>query len=330
MGYRQLTQEQRYQISALRVAGKSQRQIATILGCHNSTVCRELHRNATAGGYQAALAQQRSDQRRRQANKAHKRASSLIDWVSRLIQKRWSPDQIAGLMARLGQLRVSRQWIYDLILRDRANGGKLWTYGRHSRRRRAQRDLAKRAGLGKIPNRTGIEHRPAEIDRRLEVGHWEGDTVLHGHKQSGIVTLVERRSGYLLAGRLARVTADLTTSAIIRLMTPIRGAVSTLTLDNGSEFADHQRMAKALSMATYFCDPYCSGQRGTNENTNGLIRQYYPKGTDFSAVSQRALNRVVDEINNRPRKRLGYRTPAEVFWGEYSGALPTSGAALIV
>ena len=114
------------------------------------------------------------------------------------------------------------------------------------------------------------------------------------------------------------------------MLTPIRGAVHTLTLDNGSEFADHQRMAAALSMATYFCDPYCSGQRGTNENTNGLLRQYHPKGTDFSKVSQRALNRVVEEFNNRPRKRLGYRTPAEVFWGEYSGALRTSGAAIIV
>lgn len=330
MGYRQLTQEQRYQISALLVAGKSQRQIATMLGCHSSTISREIKRNGTSKGYQAEPAQRSSEQRRRQAAKTHKRVSSLIDWVSRLIRKRWSPDQIAGLMARMGELRVSRQWIYDLILRDRAKGGKLWTYGRHSRRRRAQRSLAKRAGLGKIPNRTGIEHRPPEVDQRLTVGHWEGDTVLHGHKQSGIVTLVERRSGYLLAGQLGRITAELTTSTIVRLMKPIRGAVSTLTLDNGSEFADHQRMAAALSMATYFCDPYCSGQRGTNENTNGLLRQYYPKGTDFSKVSQRALNRVVDELNNRPRKRLGYRTPAEVFWGEYSGALGTSGAALIV
>lgn len=158
----------------------------------------------------------------------------------------------------MGELRVSRQWIYDLILRDRAKGGKLWTYGRHSRRRRAQRSLAKRAGLGKIPNRTGIEHRPPEVDQRLTVGHWEGDTVLHGHKQSGIVTLVERRSGYLLAGQLGRLTAELTASTIVRLMKPIRGAIRTLTLDNGSEFADHQRMAAALSMATYFCDPYCS------------------------------------------------------------------------
>lgn len=329
MGYRQLTQEQRYQISALLVAGKSQRQIAFLLGCHSSTVSRELRRNGTSQGYQADRAHQISDGRRRLAAKAHKRVYSLIDWVSRLIRKRWSPDQIAGVMTRLGALRVSRQWIYDLIHRDRARGGRLWTYGRHPRRRRSQRSLAKRAGLGKIPNRTGIEHRPPEVDRRDRLGHWEGDTVLYGHKQSGVATLVERRSGYLLAGQLNRVTASLTTSAIIRLMRPIQGAVKTLTLDNGSEFADHQSMARALSMGTYFCDPYRSGQRGTNENTNGLLRQYFPKGTNFANVSQRELNGVVEEINNRPRKRLGYRTPAEVFWGEYSGALPTSGAAFI-
>ncbi len=163
MGYRQLTQEQRYQISALLVAGKSQRQIATLLGCHSSTISRELRRNGTSQGYQADRAHRSSEQRRSLATKAHKQVYTLIDWVSSLIRKRWSPDQIAGVMARLESLRVSRQWIYDLIHRDRIKGGTLWTYGRQPRRRRCQRSLAKRAGLGKIPNRTGIEHRPRRL-----------------------------------------------------------------------------------------------------------------------------------------------------------------------
>lgn len=330
MGYRQLTQAQRYQISALLTVGRSQREIAETLGCHNTTINREIRRNSGVAGYDPDQAQHRSEYRRRTARKAHKRVSSLIHCVSDLIRKRWSPDQIAGVLARIGSgIRVSRQWIYALIQRDRAAGGTLWQYCRLPKRRRDQRDRAKSAGLGKIPNRTGIEQRPAAVETRLSLGHWEGDTVLHGHKQSGIATLVERRSGYLLAGLLPKIKSVLTADAIIRLLRPVRGAVKTLTLDNGSEFADHQRMTEALSMATYFCDPYCSGQRGTNENTNGLIRQYFPKGTDFSKVAQRALNRVVEELNNRPRKRLGYRTPAEVFWGEYSGALKTSGAALI-
>lgn len=330
MGYRQLTQAQRYQISALLTVGRSQRQIAETLGCHNTTISREIRRNSGGAGYEPDQTQHQSEQRRACAYKAHKQLSSLIHWVSGLIRKSWSPDQIAGVMALIGSgIRVSRQWIYELIQRDRRAGGDLWSFCRQPRCRRDQRQQAKQAGLGKIPNRTGIEQRPAAVETRLTIGHWEGDTVLYGHKQSGIATLVERRSGYLLAGRLPQIRSTLTANAIIRLLKPIRGAIKTLTLDNGSEFAEHQRMAEALNMATYFCDPYCSGQRGTNENTNGLIRQYHPKGTDFSTISQQALNQVVDELNNRSGKRLGYRTPAEIFWGEYSGVLKTSGAALI-
>ena len=165
------------------------------------------------------------------------------------------------------------------------------------------------------------------------LSYWEGDTVIQGHKQSGLVTLVERRSGYLLAARLPKLSAELTQKAMIRLLKPRRSAVQTITLDNGSEFADHETVAKVVTAATYFCDPYCSGQRGTNENTNentnGLIRQYFPKGTDFRQVTDAKLRKVVEKLNDRPRKRLGYRTPAQVFLGEYSGALNTAGAALV-
>jgi IS30 family transposase len=175
----------------------------------------------------------------------------------------------------------------------------------------------------------GIEHRPAEVDERRFIGHWEGDAVIHGHKQSGLVILVERRSGYLLAARLPRLSAQLTQAAMIRLLKPRRGAVQTITLDNGSEFAGHKAVAKAVTAMTYFCDPYCPGQRGSNESTNGLIRQYFPKGTDFRQVTDAELRKVVRKLNDRPRKRLGYRTPAQVFLGEYSGALDTAGAALI-
>ncbi len=232
-------------------------------------------------------------------------------------------------MAPLAGVGVSHQWIYALIWDDKARGGDLWQHLRQPKRRSKHRAQAKSAGLGKIPNRVGIEHRPAEVDDRRFIGHWEGDTVVQGHKQSGLVTLVERRSGYLLAARLPKLSADLTQRAMIRLLKPRRGAVQTITLDNGSEFADHETVAKAVTAATYFCDPYCSGQRGTNENTNGLIRQYFPKGTDFRQVTDAKLRKVVEKLNDRPRKRLGYRTPAQVFLGEYSGALDTAGAALV-
>lgn len=320
MKYRQLTQTQRYQISALRVAGKSQRQIAAVLGCHNSTISRELRRNSIQG-YEPESAQHQANTRRRAAFKHHKRVPWLTNWISKRLKEYWSPEQIAGFMSRMeSPVQVSHQWIYDLIHRDRLQGGKLWRYCRH-RNNRGRKRRAKEAGLGKIPNRVGIECRPQEIEDRATLGHWEGDTVLQGHKQSGMVTLVERRSGYLLAGRLQRFTASQTARTVIRLLKPIRGAAKTLTLDNGSEFAEHEQMAGELNLSAYFCDPYCSGQRGTNENANGLLRQYYPKGTNFAKLSQTHINRVVEQLNNRPRKRLGYRTPAEVFWGEYSGAL---------
>ncbi|MDN6323137.1 MAG: IS30 family transposase, partial [Halomonas sp.] len=227
----------------------------------------------------------------------------------------------SGCMAPLAGIGVSHQWIYSLIWDDRAQGGDLWRHLRQPKRRSKHRAQAKSAGLGKIPSRVGIEHRPAEVDARLVIGHWEGDTVIQGHKQSGLVTLVERRSGYLLAARLPRVSAELTQAAMIRLLKPRRGAVKTI--------AGHIAVGKAVTAKTYFCDPYCSGQRGSNENTNGLIRQYFPKGTDFRQVTDAELRKVVEKLNDRPRKRLGYRTPAQVFLGEYSGALDTAGAALI-
>ncbi len=307
----------------------SQRQIARALGIHNSTVSRELRRNASPEGYDPGQAQAFSDRRRRTAWKVTKRLPSLMRWVTDQLANEWSPQQISGFMANANGAYVSHQWIYSLIWDDKARGGDLWRCLRQPKRRSKYRAQAKSAGLGKIPNRIGIEHRAAEVDARLRIGHWEGDTMLKGHKQSGLVTLVERRSGYLLAARLPNITAELTQKAMIRLLKPRRGAVQTVTLDNGSEFANHETVAQAVTAAVYFCDPYCSGQRGTNENTNGLIRQYYPKGTDFRQVTDAELRRTVNKLNDRPRKRLGYRTPAQVFLGEYSGALDTAGAALI-
>ncbi|MDI4637432.1 MULTISPECIES: IS30 family transposase [Halomonadaceae] len=329
MRYRQLTQKQRYQIFARLETGASQRQIASELGIHSSTVSREIRRNAVCHGYDPEQAQTPSDWRRRLAWKTTKRLPSLIRWITRQLRDEWSPEQISGFMANVNGTRVSHEWIYSLIRDDKARGGHLWRALRLPQQRRYHRHLAKRAGLGKIPNRVGIEHRPTEVENRLHIGHWEGDTILKGHKASGLVTLVERRSGYLLAARLPHITAWRTASAMIRLLKPRRGAVKSITLDNGSEFAEHRQVAQAISASVYFCAPYRSSQRGTNENTNGLIRQYFPKGTDFQRVSDADLRRVVEKLNNRPRKRFGYRTPAQVFLGEHSGALETAGAALI-
>jgi IS30 family transposase len=331
MEYRQLTQTQRYQILALRSTGLSMREVATMVGCHNSSVSRELRRNlAVDADYKPEEAQALSDARRRSALKANKRNAGVIMWIKERIRHAWSPQQIAGFMRRFWEegIQVSHQWIYALIYRDKANGGDLWSYCRLPLSRRNRRQMAKSAGLGKIPNRVGIEARDEAIDKRQVIGHWEGDTVLKGHKDSALVTLVERRSGYLKMAILEAVTADNTAKAIVRLLAPIRGAVKTITFDNGSEFAAHETVSKALTAKAFFCDPYMSCQRGTNENTNGLIRQYFPKGTDFSQLRQSDIRKVENALNGRPRFRLGFRTPAEIFLGEYSGVLETSGAAL--
>jgi IS30 family transposase len=262
-----------------------------------------------------------------ESNEATAKPDSLGDCSTAQLMDEWSPQQISGFMANANGVYVSYQWIYALIGDDKKHGGELWRRLRLPRQQRYQRQLAKHAGLGKIPHREGIEQRPAEVEERRHIDHWEGDTVLKGHKESGLVTLVERRSGYLLAARLPKITSTGTAKAMTRLLEPRRGAVQTITLDNGSEFAEHRQVAKAVSAKTV---PYRSCQRGTNENTNGLIHQYFPKGADFRKVSDSALRRVVAKLNNRSRKRLGYRTPAQVFLGEYSGALKTAGAALNV
>jgi IS30 family transposase len=331
MEYRQLTQAQRYQILALRSTGLSMREVGKIVGCHNSSVSRELRRNlATGTDYKPEEAQALSETRRRSALKANKRNAGVIMWIKERIRHAWSPQQITGFMRRFCKagIQISHQWIYDLIYRDKVNGGDLWTYCRLPVSRRNRRQLAKSAGLGKIPNRVGIAARDEAVDHRLTLGHWEGDTVLKGHKDSGLVTLVERRSGYLKMAILEAVSAGNTAKAIVRLLAPIRGAVKTITFDNGSEFASHEMVSKALTAKAFFCDPYMSCQRGTNENTNGLIRQYFPKGTDFAQLRKSDIRKVENALNNRPRVRLGFRTPAEIFLGEYSGALETSGAAL--
>jgi len=281
MEYRQLTQPQRYQIHARYDLGMSQRQIGRELNLHSSTISREIRRNATAGGYDPEQAHTLSDHRRRTATKWTKRLPGMVAAVAGRLREEWSPQQISGFMEPLASVNVSHQWIYFLIWDGKARGGDLWRHPRQPKRRNKHRTHAKSAGLGKIPNRVGIEHRPDEIDDRRFIGHWEGDTVIQGQKPSGLVTLVERRSGYLLAERLPWISAELTQAAMIRLLKPRRGAVQTITLDNGSEFAGHEAVAKAVTAAMYFFDPYCSGQRETNENTNGLIRQYFPKRTNF-------------------------------------------------
>jgi len=309
--YRQLTQEERYQISALRQLGHTQRQIAQLLGRSPSTISRELRRNQEGDGYAAESAQQITDTRRRAARKAHKRIPELIAWVEGRLREDWSPEQIAGSARAMGYLLVSHEWIYRHIERDRAAGGELYRHLRH-RRKRYRKRYGSQERRGRIIDRVGIEERPAVVDERSRLGDWEGDTV-RGKGRSALVTLVERKSLQVVIQKVERVTAEQTAAAITQRLGAVAERVATITFDNGKEFAYHRQVAEALNCEVYFARPYHSWERGTNENMNGLIRQYFPKGTDFDQVTDEEIAAVERKLNLRPRKRLGYRAPIEVF-----------------
>lgn len=309
--YRQLTQEERYQISALMELEWPQAEIARKLGRDRSTISREVHRNRQGKRYQATTAQRMSDKRRREAAKDHKRIAPLIEWVEkRLAADQWSPEQIAGSMASFGSSLVSHEWIYRHLERDRAKGGKLYLHLRHKRKKYRKR-YGSGTRRGPIPNRRDIAERPQVVERRSRIGDWEGDSVV-GPGPAALVTLVERKSGTTVIRKVERSTAELTAKAIVSALGPWLGQVKTLTLDNGSEFAHHTVVTEQLGCKVYFARPYHSWERGTNENTNGLIRQYFPKGTDFSKISKEQIQEVEDKLNLRPRKRLSYKAPIEL------------------
>lgn len=313
-----LTQKQRIELGLLLRLGHTQRQIATVLVVSPSTVSRELHRNGRASGrYHAARAWRLARARRTAANALRVKLLTnpeLAALVEQRLQRNDSPEQIAGwLRATKAKLRVATQTIYDwiylhakhLLSHLHCRKGK-YRRTRASSLRKAKRDAAKEVRR--------ITARPASILNRNRYGHWEGDTVV-GHDRSGcIATFVERKSGYLFAVKLERGTAAAFAAAASASFAAVPPHYRrTLTLDNGSEMADYEAVERHTGLQVYFAHPYHSWERGTNENTNGLLRFYFPKKMGFAHLTQAQLDRAVQELNTRPRKRLGYRTPAEVF-----------------
>jgi len=309
---RHLSMEEREIISQMRCRRRKPATIARRLGRHRSTICRELARNGQAGKYWAVRAQRRAEGRRRTRPLVAKvDRPKLHGEVCRGLENYWSPDQISGRLRRdhprASSCRVSHQTIYRWIRQqpDRAYWESFLRFGGKRRRRRDQR--------GKIPRTVHIEGRPAAVNHRSRYGDWEGDTVIGARRQSALVTHVERKSGYLLAAKLAARTSAEVNRASQQLFAPIHPQLRrTLTLDNGKEFAGHEELSCSIGMPIYFTQPYAAWQRGTNENTNGLLRQFYPKGTDLRPISDTQLGQVVVLLNDRPRKRLRYRTPSEV------------------
>lgn len=333
MSYRQLTPQERYAIHILSVAGFSHREIGRRLGRHHTTIGREKRRNGPPHSdlaiYRDDFGQRQSEVRRRSIVRPRRRADHKPLWryVLRGLGRCWSPEQIAGRV-RLDHpddplMRIAPETVYRWIYEDAAAGGVLYRHLRRAhRRRRRQRRFG--AGRGYIPGRVGIERRPGVVERRRRFGDWESDTV-EGAKGKGLIaTHVERRSRYLVTVRLEDKTADLFAERTIRAFRTIpRAWRCTMTADNGKEFARFKKIEEKTGLTVYFADPYSAWQRGTNENTNGLLRQYFPKGCDFTAVSTKDLAAATRAINHRPRKCHGYRTPYEVFTEARSGALGT-------
>ena len=320
MSYRQLTQEQRYQIYALMRADFSQRQIAAELSVHPSTISRELRRGRGRRGYRPKQAQEKARARQRRRSRP-RIAAATWRLVETLLRQQWSPEQIAGRLRHEGRARLSHERIYQHVYRDKARGGTLHLHLRCRKVRRKR--YGKHSRRGQIPNRVSIEARPKVVAARRRVGDWEADTVIGKGRQAALVSLVERKSKLTLLGRVARHTAEEVARVAVALLAPVAAQVHTITADNGREFVRHEEIASRLAARFYFAHPYAAWERGVNENTNGLVRQYFPKGLAFGAITAAEVRRAQERLNNRPRKTLGFRTPNEVFFKERRVALTT-------
>jgi len=319
MSYTQLTREQRYQIYALMKAGHNQTRIAILVGCHKSTISRELRRNRGQKGYRPYQADELAFDRQCDAYRA-RIAWQTWQQVERLLRQEWSPEQIAGRLKREKQPTVSHECIYLYVYADKRRGG---TLHRHLRSQKKQRKrYSGYIRRGQIPNRTSIEQRPQIVASKRRFGDWEADTVIGARHKGGILSVVERKSKLTRLRKLATKGAAEMKDNSIELLAPLAAKVHTITVDNGKEFCDHELIAAGLQARIYFAHPYASWERGLNENTNGLVRQYFPKKHDFASITNAEVQRVEDLLNNRPRKTLGYRTPNEVFFKERSVALP--------
>ena len=310
--YKQLTREERYQIYALKTAGHNQVEIAEVIGRHKSTISRELARNRGLRGYRPKQANSFAINRR-QAKASQRISSAAWIRVRRLLREEWSPEQISNWLRLEENTCISPEWIYQHILQDKEAGGTLYTNLRCQKQRKKRYGTSERRG--QLKGRVSIDERPEVVDKRSRIGDWEVDTVIGKQGGAVLVTLVERKTRWSVLAKAPNRTAREVSSVILDHLQPLSSQVKTLTYDNGKEFALHQDIAKGLDACGYFAHPYHSWERGLNENTNGLVRQYFPKGQDLSGVTDAEVQSVMDKLNNRPRKCLGFKTPNQVFFG---------------
>jgi len=308
-----LTEAERYEISALLVAGHTQTFIAKQLRRDKSVISREIRRNADQRGcsYNPDLAQRKYAQRLRDKPKLVKFTKEICDRMLDLLAQELSPEQIKGKCELQGLPMVSHERIYQYIWEDKKRKGHQHEYLRTSGKRYRKRGASKdRRGI--IKGRIGIEHRPKRVDLKEDFGDLEIDTIIGRNHKQAIVTINDRATGYLWMKKVPFRTAELVQKATVELLLPIKDLLTTITSDNGKEFANHQRISKELDLDFYFARPYHSWERGANENLNGLIRQCIPKRSDFSQICPNYILEVQEKLNNRPRKRFNYLSPKEV------------------
>lgn len=312
--YHHLTPQQRSQIEALKKHRLSNSAIAAQLGVDRATIGREIKRNRARGGYRGGSASTKAAARRAHASTSpRKMTPELVALIEeKLTLEQWSPDQISGWLAKEGNGDISAECIYQHIWNDKKQGGTLHKQLRHGGKKYNKRK-GKNTWRGIIHGRVDIDQRPPIVDEKSRIGDWEGDTIAGANHQSAILSHVERHSKYTRLHKLIAATANNTTAATVQDLRAHKDKVITITYDNGKEFAGHQRVAEILNATVFFAKPYHAWERGLNEHTNGLVRQYFPKGTDFHRVSDEDIALVEKKLNNRPRKVLGYQTPSEVF-----------------
>jgi transposase, IS30 family len=318
--YQQLTSEERYIMSHLLKQGFNQSEVARQMDRHRCTISRELSRNSYRGvdsSYRYSRAHREAVARRRRSRRNRHYTVRDFAIVRRFLKKGWSPEQIVGIIRRfkLMERRMSHETIYQYIWRDKAAGGQLWRYLRQSSKQRRKRYSAYDS-RGRLAGKRHISERPSSVETRRIRGHWEIDTVVGRGSKDCIVTLVERKSGYVLIGKLPDRTTRSLNKRCIKLQKREPTLFRTITADNGTEFHQYPEIEKATGTKFFFANPYHSWERGTNENTNGLIRQYIPKGASMKDLTQAQCDRIAKKLNTRPRKRHGFKTPEEILYGK--------------
>lgn len=318
MKYRQLTPQDRYILGALKKQGLSIQAIADQLGFHRSTIYRELQRNSchhVDGAYRPSKAERRTRARRSRSRRNRHYTEADFKIIRELLEMEWSPEQIVGHIRRFGLMerRMSHETIYQYIWRDKYIGGHLWTYLRQSPKQRRKR-YRSYDSRGRLANKRHISERPQSVESRRYKGHWEIDTVMGHGSQDCIVTLLERKTGFVQIGKLEdRTTASLN-KRTLSLINREPDAFKTITADNGTEFHQYHLIEQKSGVTFYFATPHHSWERGSNENVNGLIRQYLPKGVSMKNLTQQQCDAIAKCLNTRPRKRLSYKTPEECFY----------------